>query len=58
MNCKICHRNLDNDQDPQSLNCGGDCLGCMIIEENAVGDHELASGLALILIKKVRELEF
>jgi hypothetical protein len=28
-NCSICGRYLDNSADYLSLNCGGDCLGCI-----------------------------
>lgn len=27
--CTICKRELDNKDDPFSVNCGGDCLACM-----------------------------
>lgn len=27
--CLICSRKLDQPEDPLSLDCGGDCLGCM-----------------------------
>ncbi len=33
-NCGICRRRLDQVMDPLSKDCGGDCLGCMIHEEN------------------------
>lgn len=31
-NCRICKKQLNTD-DPNSLDCGGDCLGCMNEEE-------------------------
>jgi hypothetical protein len=27
--CAICGRPLNNAEDPLSVDCGGDCLGCM-----------------------------
>jgi len=29
MNCKMCGRLLDHTEDPLSLDCGGDCWGCV-----------------------------
>jgi hypothetical protein len=29
MNCQICNRPLNNPNDPLSLDCGGDCWGCI-----------------------------
>lgn len=33
MKCRICNRLLKNEFDPLSKDCGEDCLGCMIYEE-------------------------
>ncbi len=27
--CGICRRKLDQPDDPKSIDCGGDCLGCI-----------------------------
>lgn len=29
MNCRICGRELGREDDPLSLDCGGDCWGCI-----------------------------
>lgn len=29
MKCGICGRQLDQPEDPLSMNCGGDCWGCI-----------------------------
>ena len=29
LHCTICKRKLDQPDDPKSLDCGGDCWGCM-----------------------------
>jgi hypothetical protein len=49
MICKACGRELDVSNDPLSVDCGGDCWGC-------VGEIEANMGHALSL-EKVR-LEF
>lgn len=45
--CGICKRPLDTSGDPLSLNCGGDCWGC-------IGEIE-ASGYAPSLLRVVAE---
>lgn len=45
--CGICGRGLDQEHDPLSLDCGGDCWGC-------IGKIEAEMGDALALAK-VRE---
>jgi hypothetical protein len=47
MNCTICTRTLDQRDDPLSLDCGGDCWGCIGEIEADMGDE--AS------LKKVRD---
>jgi len=37
LNCHICNRELDVESDPLSIDCGGDCWGC-------IGEIEAASG--------------
>jgi len=32
--CSICKRDLDDPNDPFSVNCGGDCLACMAEAED------------------------
>lgn len=27
--CKLCNKVLNDPKDPKSLDCGGDCLGCI-----------------------------
>lgn len=31
--CRICGRPLSNDNDPLSMDCGGDCWGCIGMDE-------------------------
>jgi hypothetical protein len=38
--CQICGRVLDNPADPLSINCGGDCWGCVGEAEADGGDPE------------------
>jgi hypothetical protein len=47
MNCSICNRALGNPSDPLSIDCGGDCWGC-------VGEIEAQMGNVQSLVK-VRE---
>jgi hypothetical protein len=47
MNCSICGRELGVSNDPLSIDCGGDCWGC-------VGEIEAEMGNALSL-EKVRQ---
>jgi hypothetical protein len=54
MNCQICNRPLNNPNDPLSLDCGGDCWGC-------IGQIEADSGYkpsieAILQEEKIREL--
>lgn len=37
MNCQICNRPLNNPQDPLSVDCGGDCWGCIGEIESKAG---------------------
>lgn len=37
--CKICHRELNITTDPLSLDCGGDCFGCIIDAEREILYH-------------------
>lgn len=51
--CGICGRKLDEQDDPLSLGCGGDCWGCIGEIESDMGDdysltivrEEFAKGL-------------
>lgn len=36
--CQICGRNLDQENDPLSIDCGGDCWGCIGPIEAEAGD--------------------
>jgi hypothetical protein len=47
MNCGICGRVLENPDDPLSVDCGGDCWGC-------VGEIEASMGFKPS-IAKVRD---
>ena len=47
MNCHICNRELGVDSDPLSVDCGGDCWGC-------VGETEAVMGYGPSL-EKVRQ---
>ncbi len=39
--CRLCKRPLDDPTDPKSLDCGGDCLGCIEeIEDRWKEDEE------------------
>ena len=38
MNCGICGRLLDQPADPLSVDCGGDCWGCIGEIESDMGD--------------------
>lgn len=51
MDCKICNRPLNNSKDPLSLDCGGDCWGC-------IGEIEAEAGYepSLDIIQKEYEL--
>ncbi|MEZ5646025.1 MAG: hypothetical protein R3E99_12825 [Burkholderiaceae bacterium] len=40
MNCSICGRLLDQDDDPLSRDCGGDCWGCIGEIEADMEDEE------------------
>ena len=44
MNCKICGRLLSRQEDPLSVDCGGDCWGC-------VGEIEADAGEAQSLAR-------
>jgi hypothetical protein len=39
MNCNICGRKLDNPFDALSIDCGGDCWGCIGEIEADMGDE-------------------
>jgi hypothetical protein len=39
--CHLCGRPLNNSHDPFSLDCGGDCLGCMLEIEQKMGWKDL-----------------
>lgn len=47
MKCAICSREFDQKDDPLSLNCGGDCWGCVGAIEAELGDE--------LSLAKVRE---
>ncbi|PIM55256.1 hypothetical protein CS062_00025 [Roseateles chitinivorans] len=47
MNCQVCGRTLGQKDDPLSVDCGGDCWGC-------IGEIEAAQGWEPSL-EKVRE---
>ena len=38
-NCNICGRALDQENDPLSIDCGGDCWGCIGEIEAEMGDQ-------------------
>ncbi len=38
MKCRICGRSLDQPDDPLSMNCGGDCWGCIGETEADLGN--------------------
>ena len=40
MNCRICGRVLAKQDDPLSIDCGGDCWGCVGEIEAAAADPE------------------
>lgn len=40
MTCQICGRILDQAGDPLSINCGGDCWGCVGEIEAEIGNEE------------------
>ncbi|RYG55971.1 MAG: hypothetical protein EON56_04880 [Alphaproteobacteria bacterium] len=40
MRCHICQRELNQDDDSLSLDCGGDCWGCVGEIEAAMGHEE------------------
>lgn len=40
-NCRLCNRVLGRIDDPLSINCGGDCLACMIDNERMGGNHTM-----------------
>lgn len=48
--CQICGRGLDNPADPLSVDCGGDCWGC-------IGEIEADMGDLLALAKVRKEFE-
>ena len=48
--CSLCGRSLDNDADPLSVDCGGDCWGC-------VGAAEAEAGYELSIIAVNSEIE-
>lgn len=35
--CSLCSRYLDDAEDPLSIDCGGDCIACMITIEFEMG---------------------
>lgn len=39
--CSICNRLLDREDDPLSLDCGGDCYGCIIEAEDGAPAPDL-----------------
>ncbi len=47
--CTICKRLLDNEDYPLSIDCGGDCIHCMLSAEQQIGDEltiiSLCSGI-------------
>jgi hypothetical protein len=40
MRCGMCRRPLDQPDDPSSMNCGGDCWGCIGELEAELGNEE------------------
>lgn len=42
--CSICARPLNRAEDPLSVNCGGDCLGCIIVAEDGNPAPDLPDG--------------
>lgn len=49
--CRICHRELSNPKDPLSIDCGGDCWGCVGEVEADLGDEQ-----SLIKVREEFEL--
>ncbi|RYF82190.1 MAG: hypothetical protein EOO29_07925 [Comamonadaceae bacterium] len=39
MRCKICQLELNRHDDPLSIDCGGDCWGCVCSIEATMGDE-------------------
>lgn len=54
--CKMCKRPLDNEEDPFSLDCGGDCIWCMIPIEFDVGNYRGAADLLSRVTERVTEI--
>lgn len=40
VSCRICRRELSNPKDPLSIDCGGDCWGCVGEIEAGMGDEK------------------
>jgi hypothetical protein len=53
LRCKICRRELDRNDDPLSVDCGGDCWGCVGEIEATLGDE---SALAKVRDEHLRGL--
>ena len=55
MNCQICNRPLNTPNDPLSLDCGGDCWGC-IGQIEAESEHK-PSIEAVLQEQKIRQVD-
>ncbi|QEY11096.1 hypothetical protein D0B88_01815 [Cellvibrio sp. KY-YJ-3] len=51
LSCRICGRELNNPKDPLSVDCGGNCWGCVGEAEADMGDEE-----SLIKVREEYEL--
>lgn len=51
LSCRICCRELNNPKDPLSVDCGGDCWGCVGETEADMGDEQ-----SLIKVREEVEL--
>ena len=56
--CELCKRLLDNEEDPLSIDCGGDCIACMItieFEGGHRGTENIDAVKQFILDRKAKE---
>ena len=43
--CQTCGKELDDPKDPDSVDCGGDCYGCIQDAEAVVSDAAVEMGV-------------
>lgn len=55
-NCLTCKRPLNNEDDPLSGDCGGDCTHCMLQAEFLVGDLRAVISLATDIINRTARI--